>query len=52
MKKAFKWTASGLLTLAAAYGFLLAVPYRLFGYESAHGNITVYSDRPISPAIR
>jgi hypothetical protein len=40
-----------LLLLLVAYVVLLAFPYTFFSYEAKYKNITVYSDRPISPAL-
>ncbi len=46
-----KFTASGFVLIFAAYLLLLAAPYPLFAYQASLGNITVYSDHAIPPAI-
>jgi len=42
---------ASLLLLFIAYAALLVFPQPFFAYQSRYGNITVYSDRPISRAL-
>lgn len=42
---------TGVVAAVAGYLVLLAVPYPFFSWRATHGNITVYSDRPIADAI-